>query len=248
MRKMRFFPILVALIVLSVISSILLWTNPLDVVKAFLDKEVIFAILLSLVTASISTIIALFIAIPTSYGLLEEFRGRRVVESVIMLPLSMPPVALGAALLIFFSNTPLGSFLDSIVGIVFNVPGLIVAQTFVILPLIVKALKPAFKMVDEEVVNVARTLGCDKLCLLRRIYLPLSKHALKSSSILAFTRAMGEFGASVTLAGAIRFKTETMPIAIYLTISSGEFAKASALIAVASLVAFLVIYTGEKVD
>ena len=245
---MRAFPVLLSLVILSVLSSILLWTNPIQVIKAFLDREVLFAIGLSLLTSSISTIIALGIAIPTSYGLSEEFKGRRVVETLIMLPLSMPPVALGAALLIFFSNTPIGSLIDSLIGVVFNVPGLIIAQTFVILPIIVKAIKPAFKMVDEEMVGVARTLGCDKLCLLRRIYVPIAKPAIRSASILAFTRAMGEFGASVTLAGAIRFKTETLPIAIYLTISSGEFSKTSALIMVASLVAFAVLYTGERID
>ncbi len=245
---MKLFPVLLSLIILSVMSSVLLWTDPLHVLREFLDREVLFAIGLSLFTSSISTAIALALAIPTSYGLLEEFKGKRAVESVIMLPLSVPPVALGAALLIFFSNTPVGTFIDSLIGIVFNIPGIIVAQTFVILPIIVKTLKPAFRMIDDEIVGVAKTLGCNEYCLLRHIYVPMAMPAIRSASILAFTRAMGEFGASVTLAGAIRFKTETLPIAIYLTISSGEFAKASALIMVASIVAFAVLYTGGRGD
>ena len=164
-----------------------------------------------------------------------------------MLPFAMPPVALGAMLLIFFTNTYLGLWLNSIFNIVFEVPGLIVAQFIVILPMIIMILKSTFDMVDPRYEIVSRTLGYNRLMTLVKIVLPLSKTGIATAFMLGFSRALGEFGASVTLAGAMRFKTETLPIAIYLALSSGDLNLTIALIIVLLFIAFTTLLALHKI-
>jgi molybdate transport system permease protein len=226
-----------------VLTSLFVIASPAEVVKQLLSPEVLFAISLSLASSTASTALVLALAIPTAYALSRGFRGKEVVEAVLSLPNALTPVAIGAALLIFFSRTPLGSFINSIIPIVFSVPGLVVAQATVTFPLALKPLKSAMKSIDDDMILMSRTLGCSGSCLIGKVILPSIKPSLKSSTLLVFTRALSEFGASVTLAGAIRFKTETVPIAIYLNLSSGDVAKVIALITVASIMAFVLLWS-----
>lgn len=156
-----------------------------------------------------------------------------------MLPFVMPPVALGAVLLIFFTNTLVGSIFNSLLNIVFEIPGIIIAQFAVILPMIIKVLKTSFELIDEKYEAVARTLGYGRLKVLLKVVLPMCRLGIISAFVLGFGRALGEFGASVTLAGATRFKTETLPIAIYLSLSSGDISMTTALIIILMFIAFI---------
>jgi len=238
---MRAVPTVLAFFGILVLSSLFLVTPPQEVLRELTSPEVTFAVGLSLFTASITTALVLSLALPSAYALSRGFPGKRGVEALLSLPNALTPVAVGAALLIFFSRTPIGSFINSLIPVVFSVPGLIVAQSVVTFPLALKPLKVAMKAVDEDTILMSRTLGCSGTCLIRKVIIPTIKPSLKSSALLVFTRALSEFGASVTLAGAIRFKTETIPIAIYLNLSSGDVVKVIALITVASLIAFFLL-------
>ncbi len=241
-------PILLSLVLLYIIFSIVIWGGSEPLLEIISSNEVFFAIELSLLTSIISTITALIISIPIAYVLSRySFRGKSIIETILMLPFAMPPVALGAMLLIFFTNTYLGLWLNSIFNIVFEVPGLIVAQFIVILPMIIMILKSTFDMVDPRYEIVSRTLGYNRLMTLVKIVLPLSKTGIATAFMLGFSRALGEFGASVTLAGAMRFKTETLPIAIYLALSSGDLNLTIALIIVLLFIAFTTLLALHKI-
>ena len=226
------------LVFVAVLASIFVWSSLKGVIRALTSYETLFAIGLSLATALAAAGLALALGIPVAYAMARGLLpGGRAAETLLLIPFGMPPVAVGAALLIFFTNTPPGSLLDELLSIVFTPRGLVVAQFFVVYPMALRVLKTSFASVDPRYEAVARTLGYTRLQTLLRVTLPMARRGLLSAFLLAFIRALGEFGASVTLAGAIRFKTETLPIAIYLSISGGDLNLAVALMTVSILVA-----------
>ncbi|MHC1628760.1 MAG: ABC transporter permease [Candidatus Nezhaarchaeales archaeon] len=239
---------LAIIICILLVASPFLYARPYEIVEAASSSEVLFALKLSLLTSAVSTVICMLIAIPSAYALSRySIPGKSVITTLLSLPIVLPPVAMGAALLIFFTNTPIGEFIQRLVKIVFEVPGLIVAQTVVITPLAIWTLKATFDSIDPKYEEVARTLGLSSFSIFFKIVLPMAKSGLLSAIVLAWARAMGEFGASVMLAGATPMKTETLPIAIYLTLASADVPKACAVIIVlivTSLVALMIIQRG----
>jgi molybdate transport system permease protein len=172
------------------------------------------------------------VAIPAAYVLSRAtFLGKDLVDALINIPIALPPVALGTALLIFFTNTPLGVFIDnSIIKFVFEPPGIVLAQFSVISVLAVRLMKPVFDGIDPRYEKVARTLGHGELDSFMRVTLPLARDGVFGAAVLSWARAMGEFGATVTLAGATRFKTETLPIAMFLNLSVANLGSAMAIV------------------
>ncbi len=242
-------PLLFSILLLYIIASIIYWGGPSSLYSIVSSSEVLYAVKLSLLTAFTSTSLALATGIPLAYALSRyRFKGKSIIETILLLPFAMPPVALGAVLLIFFTNTWVGAVLNNLLRIVFEIPGLIVAQYTVILPMIVRVLKSTFDLVDVKYEFVARTLGYSRASTLYLVLLPMARSGVASAYILGFTRALGEFGASVTLAGATRFKTETLPIAIYLTLSSGEIQLTIALITLLVIVSFIILLVLNIVD
>jgi len=215
-----------------IVVSACLFTSPLALASALSSEEVKFAVFLSLITATVSTLIALVVAIPAAYALSRaSFPGKGLVDAVINIPIALPPVALGTALLIFFTNTPLGIYINnSIIRFVFEVPGIILAQFGVVSALSVRLLKSVFDGIDPRYGKIARTLGHTELQSFFRVTLPLAKSGIFGAAILAWARALGEFGATVTLAGATRFKTETLSIAMFLNLAIADIEKAMAVI------------------
>ncbi len=222
---------------LLALLSLFTVVKPQDVFGMVFNPEVQYALALSIITSSISTVLVMLLAFPTAY---ELSKGSKFLEPLLSLPNAMPPVAVGATLLIFFSRTYLGSLINSLLHIVFSIPGLVIAQSVVSFPLALKPLKSAFKTIDEDVILALRSYGCHGLRLLSKLFKGI-KDSFKSASLLVFSRSLAEFGASVTLAGAIRFKTETLPIAIYLNLESGDVAKVISLIAISAILAFLIL-------
>ena len=214
--------------------------------------EVLFAVKLSLITASISSVVALAVAIPVAYLLSRyEFFGKALFDTILDLPVVLSPIALGAMLLIFF-NTEVGGYLNNLLGpFVFEVKGIVLAQFFVVIGLAIRLIKTAFDGVDVEFENLARTLGYNKMKVFLKVVLPMAKKGLVAAFLLVWGRAIGEFGATITLAGATTFKTETIPVAIYLSFESADVSNAivfiSILIAISFTVLFLVRKTGAYV-
>ena len=209
-----------------IVLSVLTYTGLDVLLSALFSEEIRFAIRLSVLSAGASTAMALIIGIPAAYALSRfDFPGKDIVDAISYIPIIMPPIALGAALLIFF-NTPLASWARDI--FVFQPLGIVLAQFTVIVGLVVRLLKSSFDSLDPRYEDVARVFGFSRLQSFLRVVLPLSKKGLMAAAVIAWTRAVGEFGATVTLAGATRFKTETLSIAIFLSLATADVAKASA--------------------
>lgn len=221
-----------ALFILATVFAGSMFLDPSTLVSAFLSAEIRFAIALTVVTATIATILALTVSIPAAYVLSRaNFLGKDLVDALINIPIALPPVALGTAMLIFFTNTPLGVFIDnSVMKFVFEPPGIVLAQFSVISVLAVRLMKPVFDGIDPRYEKMARTLGHGEFDSFVRVTLPLAKDGLFAGAVLAWTRAVGEFGATVTLAGATRFKTETLPVAMFLNLSLANLENAMAII------------------
>ena len=244
--------VLLTLFFIIIIISLLTYTDWGTIITAFFSEETLFAVKLSLITATITTVLAILIAVPVAYAISKNnFYGKNMVDSLLDLPIVISPIAIGAALLVFF-NTPLGSAInDNVLQFVFSVPGIVLAQFTIVSALAIRLLKSTFDSIDLRYEQVSRTLGCSKLEAFFRVILPLARDGLIASSILTWARATGEFGATVTLAGATAMKAETLPIAISLSLSSADIGKAVALIfilIIISLASLLIIrlITGKK--
>jgi molybdate transport system permease protein len=189
------------------------------------SEEVQFAIALSMKTSFISTVICLILALPTSYFLhTKKIPFKKLVVQVINLPMSLPHLVSGIALLLLFGKLGIGNELQRIFNLdfVFTKQGIVLAQVFVNLPLAIKILNTALSESNEKMVFVARTLGCNSWQAFRHIILPNLKRGIISATVMTWSRALGEFGAVAMIAGSTRMKTEIIPTSIYLNMSTGD--------------------------
>jgi molybdate transport system permease protein len=239
--------VLLAVFFIGIIVSMLSYTDWSTFIAALFSKEILFAIRLSVTTATVAAVISLLIAVPVAYAISRSrFPGKDIVDSLLDLPIVISPVALGAVLLVFF-NTPFGSAINNnVIRFVFAVPGIVLAQITVISALAVRLLKSTFDGIDPRYEQVARTLGCSKPEAFFRVTLPMARDGLVASAILTWARAIGEFGATVMLAGATAMKTETLPTAIYLNLASADVEKAIAVIFVLVLIAVVALLVIRK--
>ncbi|NKE09833.1 molybdate ABC transporter permease subunit [Kocuria subflava] len=177
------------------------------------------ALWLSLRTAAASTVLCVLLGTPLALLLARsQFRGQRLVRSLILLPLVLPPVVGGIALLSVYGRAGLlGQHLEVLgISIAFSTTAVVIAQTFVSLPFLVVGLEGALRSVGTRYEGLAATLGAGPGTVLRRITLPLVLPGLGSGAVLAFARSLGEFGATLTFAGSLQGVTRTLPLEIYL--------------------------------
>jgi molybdate transport system permease protein len=240
---------ILTLFFVGIIVALLTYTDWGNILRVIRSQEILFAVGLSLGTATVSTAIAVAVAVPVAYAISKNnFPGKSIVDSLLDLPIVISPIAIGAALLVFFS-TPLGSVIDNhVINFVFAVPGLVLAQFTIVSALAIRLLKSTFDSLDSRYEQVGRTLGCSKPEAFFRIILPLAKNGLIAASILTWARAVGEFGASVTLAGAMAMKTETLPIAISLNLATADIEKAVAIILILIIIAIIALLAIRKVS
>jgi molybdate transport system permease protein len=177
------------------------------------------ALKLSVQTSTASTLLCLLFGVPMALVLARtQFPGQRVVRSLILLPLVLPPVVGGIALLYTFGRRGLlGQSLQVLgIQIAFTTTAVVLAQTFVSLPFLVVALEGTLRTVGSRYEVVAATLGARPTTVLRRVTLPLVLPGLVSGAVLSFARSLGEFGATLTFAGSLEGVTRTLPLEIYL--------------------------------
>jgi molybdate transport system permease protein len=177
------------------------------------------ALRLSLVTATAATLICVLLGVPMALVLARaSFPGRRVLRSLMLLPLVLPPVVGGLALLYTFGRRGLLGQTFSLLGvqIAFSTTAVVLAQVFVALPFLVLALEGSLRSVGSRYETVAATLGGRPTTVLRRVTVPLVLPGLASGGVLSFARALGEFGATLTFAGSLQGVTRTLPLEIYL--------------------------------
>ena len=179
--------------------------------------QVVSAIRLSLFTASISLVVAIVIGTPVAYWLSHyRFRGKDVIDTIIDLPLVLPPAAAGLALLLLFGQQGIGAWLSQHgLRISLTPAAVVMAQVFVASPFYVKQARAGFEAVPQDLRLASATLGAGPVRTFFRITAPLAGHALLAGAVMTWARALGEFGATLMFAGAFPGRTETMPIAIY---------------------------------
>jgi molybdate transport system permease protein len=182
------------------------------------------ALTLSLWTATVSTAISLVIGVPLAWVLARSsFPGQRLLRALVTLPLVLPPVVGGVALLLAFSRTGIvGRYLDSWFGLTipFTPLAVVMAETFVAMPFLIITVEGAFRSADQGFEEAAATLGAKRLTVFRRITLPMVAPSLGAGAVLCWARALGEFGATITFAGSFPGQTETMPIAVYYALEN----------------------------
>lgn len=173
-----------------------------------------------------------------------RFPGRDVVDALLLLPMVLPPTVLGYYLLVAFGRgSALGRWLEGSLGIelIFTWQGAVAAATVVAFPLVFKAARTAFEAVDRNLENAGRTLGYGEWTVFVRVSLPLAWRGIVAGAMLAFARAIGEFGATLMVAGNIPGRTQTMSIAIYEAVHAGDDALADVLVLIASAVCIVLL-------
>lgn len=210
------------------------------------QKEVRFAFRISAVTATLSTVIVMLLALPTAYALTRTSMPFKALSgAVIELILSLPYILLGLSLLIMFSS-PAGKWLkDHGIKVVFSPAGIVMAHILVNLPYAVRLIRTAFEAADQKLEFIAGTLGASPFGSFVTILLPMCSKSLMSTCILTWSRALGEFGATLMLVGITRFKTETLPGSIYLSISTGDNESAMATATLMLLISGAVLFVSR---
>lgn len=205
---------------------------------------------LSLKVAGCATALALLLGVALGHLLARRrFPGRELLDAVLTLPMVLPPTVLGYYLLVLLgSRGPLGAWLLETFGLrlVFTWQGAVLAAALVCLPLVFKAARAAFENVEPHLEDAARSLGLGPWAVFCRVTLPLAWRGILAGTLLAFARALGEFGATLMVAGSIPGQTQTLAIAVYEAVQAGQDDTAHFLVALASVTALAVLLAAGR--
>lgn len=217
--------------------------------EAVKSGEVKFAVLLSLKTSLISTAICLAVGIPAAYALTrgKTFSGK-FFNNIVELPLSVPNIMLGLSLLLMFSSIPGKALSAHGFKVIFNVNGIIIAHILVNLPFVIRMMRTAFMNIDFRYELIAGSLGAGSFKTFILVTLPLAKNSVIGAGVLAWSRALGEFGATLMLVGATRMKTETLPTSIYLNMATGDTGPAMACAMILLLISAVSLFITNKLN
>ncbi len=244
MARLAVLPLCVLL--LFILGSLASLLGELDwdaATRALWDEEVRFALLMSLGMALVSLLLSALIALPAAWFMARaRFPGRKALDLALDLPMVTPPLVAGMGLLFLLGqNGPVGALLPAVARNLFSPLGVVIAQTYVACSILMRSAVSAFISIDYNYVHAAHTLGLSPLNAFLLVEIPLCWRPLLGGCILAVSRSLGEFGATLMLAGAIRMKTETLPMAVYLNIATGDFKKAIACAALLLIIAAILL-------
>lgn len=228
---------------LLLVSSQSAFFSLADFLEQIGQRDIRSAIMLSLIAATASTALAVILAIPAAYALARiNFPGKRLLDTFIDLPMVLTPIALGTLILMSW-NTAIGRLLSDIgLTLPFTLAGVILAQFTVVVAISVRMLKATFEQVDPRQEQVARLLGCSAFESFRHVTLPLARRGILAAIILTWARAIGEFGATVMVAGTARGQTATLPSSIYLAMSMADLPRAVTLVVILIVISLLVLF------
>jgi molybdate transport system permease protein len=207
-------------------------------------------VLFSVGMAALATVVMLPPGIALAWILVRRpFPGRTVVETLISLPLVLPPVATGLILLRLFGRRGLvGRWFDQLgIEVIFTWKAVVLAMAVMGLPLLVRAARSGFEQVDRRYERIAATLGANPIRVFLTISLPLARRGVMAGAVLGFSRALGEFGATVMIAGTLP-GTRTLSTSIYAYTQTGQDASATVLLAAAALVAFAALFVSNRLS
>ncbi|MBI3830064.1 MAG: ABC transporter permease [Planctomycetes bacterium] len=207
------------LIVLLVLADFA-YTSADALGKALQTPEIRYSIRLSLLSCTLTTLISLWVAVPLGYLMSRfEFRGKNLLDSILDIPIVLPPLVIGLSLLILFNYPPF-SWLSR--WVVYEVPAVVLAQFTVAAAFAVRTMRVTFDQIPVRQEQVALTLGCNRSQAFWRVVLPEARRGMLTAAILAWARSLGEFGPILIFAGSTRFRTEVLPTTVYLEMQSGN--------------------------
>lgn len=215
-------------IVVGLLLSLASFTSASDLIRATQSPEIRYAFWLSLATCTLSTVFSLWVAVPAGYVLSRfGFRGKDVVDTLLDIPIVLPPLVIGLALLILF-QTPLGKAIERIHPVTFAVPAVVLAQFCVACAFAVRTMRVTFDQIPVRPEQVALTLGCSRRQAFWLVVFPEARRGLITAATLSWARSLGEFGPVLVFAGATRMRTEVLPTTVFLELSAGNIEAAAA--------------------
>ncbi len=231
------------ILIVGMLAADLFYTSPSHLIAALDSPEIQYAIQLSLVSCTITTILSLWVAVPLGYLLARvEFPGRMLLDTLLDIPIVLPPLVLGLSLLILF-QTSVGAAIQRVLPITYQVPAVILAQFAVAAAFAVRTMRITFDQINPRLEQVALTLGCTRGQAFWWVAFPEARRGLLTAATLAWARSLGEFGPILIFAGATRMKTEVLSTTVFLELSVGrlEASLAVSLLMVAVAVLVLVL-------
>ncbi|MCZ7647121.1 MAG: ABC transporter permease [Planctomycetota bacterium] len=229
------------LMILTLLYAMATFTTPGHLWRALGNEEIRYAIKLSLLSCALTTILALWVAIPVGYLMSRhKFPGKNLVDAVLDIPIVLPPLVIGLGLLIVF-QLPIGRALERVFPVTFAIPAVILAQFMVACAFAVRTMRVTFDQLDPRREQVALTLGCSRGEAFWRVVLPEARRGVLSAATLAWARSLGEFGPILVFAGATRMRTEVLPTTVFLELSVGNIEAAVAVSLIMVLAALIVL-------
>lgn len=232
------------LLIVAMLVADLAYTSPEHFLAALAKPSIRFSIMLSLVSCSITAILSLWVGIPLGYLLSRtQFRGKTIVDTLLDIPIVLPPLVIGLSLLILFQTPPGRWFQEEVMRVTYYVPSVILAQFSVAAAFAVRTMRVTFDQINPRTEQVALTLGCSRAQAFWKITLPEAWRGVLTAGTLSWARSLGEFGPILIFSGATAMRTEVLPTTVFLELSIGnlEAALAVSLLMIAVAVVVLVL-------
>lgn len=230
-------------LIVAMLAADLSFTTPGHLAAALRSPEIRFSIRLSLISCTLTTLLSLWVAVPTGY-LMSRYRfpGKRLMDAVLDIPIVLPPLVIGLSLLILF-QTPVGRAIERVVPVTYAIPSVILAQFSVACAFAVRTMSVSFDQIPPRNEQVALTLGCNRRQAFWLVVLPEARRGMLTALTLAWARALGEFGPILIFSGATRGRTEVLPTTVFLELSIGnlEAAVAVSLLMILAAIAVLLL-------
>lgn len=247
---MGFIAITYVVFIISMMLADMSFTSVNHIIEAFRSPEIQFAIKLSFITCTVSMILSIIFGIPIAYIMaFHDFKGKKIIDAIIDIPIILPPLVIGLSLLIFF-QTSVGKFIESYVAITYTTYSIILAQFMVACSFAVRTIYIAFIQIDKRSEQVALTLGANKTQAFFRVLLPQVKRGVFAAASISWARSLGEFGPILVFSGATRNKTEVLSTTVFLELSVGNIEAAVAVSLIMIFAGFTVLilvrYIGDQ--
>lgn len=231
------------LLIVALVLANASFTSPVHLWRALASAEIRYAVKLSLISCSITALLSLWAAVPLGYLLSRcEFPGKTAVDTLLDIPIVLPPLVIGLSLLILF-QTRIGKAVESVVPVTFAVPSVILAQFAVACAFAVRTMRVSFDQLSPRSEQVALTLGCSRAQAFWLVALPEARRGVLTAGTLAWARALGEFGPILVFSGATRMRTEVLSTTVFLELSVGNIEAAVAVSLLMVVAAVLVLVT-----
>ena len=213
--------LILVLLVLANFGSLLSMEGGLQrLASSLTNRDVRYAIWLSLISCSITAILAVWVAVPIGYLMSRfQFRGKAVIDMILDVPIVLPPLVVGISLLLLFRLPPFSLVSD---WVIYEIPAVILAQFMVACAFAVRTMRVTFDQIPQRYEQVALTLGASRSQAFWRVVMPQTRNGLLAAATLAWARSLGEFGPILVFAGSTRMRTEVLPTTVFLEMNAGD--------------------------